>query len=81
MFFRPVLVCFCGRANELNVARREEHSYAECRSSSTLAEITVADDRLNRRSICPISNISAKAAALMKITHPMLELLAQMDLD
>jgi hypothetical protein len=29
----------------------------------------VADDRLKRLSICPVSNISAKATALVEITH------------
>jgi hypothetical protein len=39
----------------------------------------VADDRLKRQSICPIPNISAKATAVMKITHPRSELLADTD--
>jgi len=59
MFFRPMLVYFWGRAYELNVVRGEEYSYAECRSSSALAKVAVADNRLKRLSICPVSNISA----------------------
>src|SRR5215475_16198491 len=69
MFFRPMLVCFWGQTEELNVVRREEDSYAEGRSRSALAEVAVADNRLKRLSICPVSNISAKTTALVEITH------------
>ena len=77
MSFRPMVVYFWGRAYELNVVRREEHSYAECRSSSALAEVAVADNRLKRLSICPVFNISAKTTALVEITHRMSCLLAR----
>jgi hypothetical protein len=81
MFFWLVLVCFWGRACELNVVCREEHPDAECRSGSTLAEAAVADDRLKRKSICPVPNISAKTTALMEITHRVSLLRAHTELD
>jgi len=69
MFFRPVLVCFWQRACELNAVRREEHLYAERCSSSTLTEAAVADDGFKRDPICAVPDITAKATAVVKITH------------
>jgi len=81
MFLRPVLECFWGRAYELNAIRGEEHPYAEGRSSSMLTEIAVADDCLKRMSMCPVSNISAQATALVKISHRISRLLASASLN
>jgi hypothetical protein len=64
-----VLVRFWGRARELNLVRREEHPNAERRSGSTLAEAAVADNRLERKSICPVPDASAKTTTLMELTH------------